>query len=113
MEILELKITMTEIRNLMDFTTEQALLKRELVNEHKLEENIQNDVETTKQWDYRREETEDILRYDIGNQCPDGKEKENKQYFKRIENFTKLIRYQTTDIRAPNRTKQKPRDNTL
>lgn len=49
MEILELKITMTEIRNLMDFTTEQALLKRELVNEHKLEENIQNDVETTKQ----------------------------------------------------------------
>lgn len=49
MEILELKITMTEIRNLVDFTTEQALLKRKLVNEHKLEENIQNDVETTKQ----------------------------------------------------------------
>lgn len=32
----------------MDLTAEQAQLKRELVNEHKLEENIWNDVEKDK-----------------------------------------------------------------
>lgn len=49
MEILELKINMTEIRIWwMDLTAEQAQLKRELVNEHKLEENIWNDVEKDK-----------------------------------------------------------------
>lgn len=49
MEILELKITMTEVRVLVDeLTTEQAYLKRELVSKHKLEENIQNGAKRDK-----------------------------------------------------------------
>lgn len=48
MEILELKITMTEIRILVDEFDSRTGTAEELVNEHKLEENIQNGVERDK-----------------------------------------------------------------
>lgn len=49
MEILELKITMTDIRILVDEFDSRTGTAEELVNEHKLEENIQNGQRETKQ----------------------------------------------------------------
>lgn len=48
MEILELKITMTEIRILVDGFDGRTGPAEELENEHKLEGNNQNDVERDK-----------------------------------------------------------------
>lgn len=47
----------------MDLTAEQAQLKRELVNEHKLEENIQNDVEKNKTMKIVKKHGREVKKY--------------------------------------------------